>query len=152
MLHFEPTRDLGYVRLVATTPRLWEHLSDDFSGPREAWQPPAHDAITYLKVTDDEQCLGFFMLVQQSPVLWEVHTALLPAAWGACGREAAQGLIAWVFAHSTCQRLITSVPASNRLALRFALRAGMTEFGRNPRAYQTRGQLEDLILLGLSRP
>jgi RimJ/RimL family protein N-acetyltransferase len=151
MLYFWRTQDWGYLRLVATHPKLWPHLSDDFSGERESWQPREDESLVYVKVTDDEQCLGFFLLVPHSPVLWEVHTALLPEAWGAPAREAAKGVIAWTWAQTTCQRLVTSVPAYNRLALAFAKRAGMTEYGRNPRAYQKHGSLHDLILLGLSR-
>lgn len=151
MIHLERTTDWSYIRLVATDPRLWEHLSDDFSGERETWQPREDDSLVYLKVTDDEQCLGFFLLVPHSPVLYEVHTALRPAARGPRAREAAQALIAWTFANTRCQRLVTSVPEYNRLALRFAQRAGMTEYGRNPRASQKNGTLFDLILLGLSK-
>lgn len=145
------TDDWDFIRTVATHPQLWDHLSDDFSGPREAWKPKEDEALVYLKVTDDHQCLGFFLLVQYSLVLWEVHTALLPAARGHRAREAAEALIAYDFTETPCRRLITSVPAYNRLAFHFAQRAGLTEYGRNPRAYQKRGELFDLILLGLSK-
>lgn len=152
-MHIRLTRtdDYGYIRTVATDPRLWDALSDDFSGERETWQPQPNENFCYLKVTDDKQCLGFFLLIAHSPVLYEVHTALLPAARGHRAREAAEALIAWVFRERACKRLITSVPEYNRLAFRFAQRAGMTEYGRNPRACQKNGTLFDLILLGLSK-
>lgn len=143
--------DWGYLRLVATHEKLWPHLSDDFSGPREEWKPREDASLVYLKVTDDHQALGFFLLVFHSPILWEVHTALLPAARGARARDAAQALIAYAFTETPCRRLITSVPEYNRLALHFAKRAGLTEYGRNPKAYLKNGQLQDLILLGLSK-
>lgn len=152
MIHLERTRDWGYIRLVATDPKLWPHLSDDFAGEPAAWQPQQSESFVYVKVSDDYQALGFFLLVQHSPVLLEIHTALLPHAWGAPARDAAHSIVRWTWENTLAQRLITSVPASNRLALKFAQRAGLTEFGRNPRAFQKRGQLQDIVLLGLSRP
>jgi len=151
-MHFQLTRDWGYLRLVATDPRLWDHLSDDFAPAAEEWQPTDSPAMLYVKVSDDGEALGFFLLACFSPILFQVHTALLPSAWGAKAKEAARELVAWVWRETTCQRLTTEVPACNRLALAFAKRAGMTEYGRNPRAYQKNGELVDLILLGLSRP
>lgn len=156
-MYFERTDDWGYIRLVTTTPQLWKHLADDFSGERETWQPRRDDSLIYVKVCDvgphaSGQALGFFLLVAHSPVLYEIHTALLPHAWGARARAAAAGIVAWTWEHTSCRRLITSVPASNRLALAFAKRAGMQQYGVNEKAYLKGGKLEDLILLGRSRP
>jgi RimJ/RimL family protein N-acetyltransferase len=149
---FERTRDWDYIRRVAQHEKLWPHLSDDFSGEREEWRPNESEHLVYVKVVDGDEPLGFFLLVPHSPVLWDIHTALLPSAWGARARAAAEGIVAWLWENTEAARLITAVPTQNRLALRFAQRAGMTEYGRNPRCYRKRGQLEDLILLGLSRP
>jgi RimJ/RimL family protein N-acetyltransferase len=106
----------------------------------------------YVLVKDGAEVLGCFLLVQQTPIVTEIHTALLPAAWGARARAAAQGIVLWLWANTECERLITSVPAYNRQALKYAQRAGMTQYGVNPRSYKKRGALVDQILLGLSRP
>jgi RimJ/RimL family protein N-acetyltransferase len=58
----------------------------------------------------------------------------------------------WLWAHTSCRRLITNVPARNRLALRFAEAAGMERFGVNHASLLKDGKLQDQILLGLSRP
>lgn len=149
---FERTRDYARIRAIATHEKLWPHVSDDFSGPREEWRPVEDEALCYVLAREGEETLGFFLLVPQNGVCWDIHTCLLPEAWGARAREAARGIVAWTFAETPCQRLVTSVPGHNRLALRFAQRAGMTEYGRNPKSYLKGGILQDQILLGLSRP
>lgn len=151
MIHLEPTKDWNYIKSVATHPRLWPYLADDFSPAPEVWEPPDSESRIYLKVADQERELGFFLLCAFSPILFQVHTALLPCAWGKRAAAAAEALIAWVWEHTTCQRLITEVPDYNTLAHRFALKAGMTEYGRNPKSFSKDGLLHDLILLGISK-
>jgi len=151
-MHFEPTKDYARLRAVATHDKLWNHLSDDFAPPKDEWRPSENEALLYVQAWDGAEELGFFMLAPHSPVLYEIHTALLPCAWGERAAEAARGIVDWLWANTSCLRLITSVPASNRLALRFAKAAGMAAYGVNPASYMKRGKLEDLILLGLSRP
>lgn len=147
----EPTTDVELIRLAMTHPRIWPAISDDFAPPSERFIPPTGPGILYLAVYEDIEPLGVFMLVQHSVVMWEVHTCLLPIAWGARAAEAAQLAADWMFAHTHCQRIITNVPAGNRLALRFAKRAGMTQYGVNPRSYQKDGHLIDQIMLGISK-
>jgi RimJ/RimL family protein N-acetyltransferase len=101
-------------------------------------------------VRDGAEVLGLFMLVRHNAVTWEIHTCLLPSAWGRT-IEAAREMAGWAFAHMPCFRIITNVPAYNRLALKFAQRAGMIEYGTNYRSYLKDGRLWDQICLGLSK-
>jgi len=92
-----------------------------------------------------------WLVVWHSPVLAEIHTCLLPSAWGQRAKTAAREAVQWLFDNSGVERVFTQVPETNRLAQRFAVAAGMAQFGRNPKAFKKNGQLTDLILLGLSR-
>jgi len=85
-------------------------------------------------------------------ICWEVHTCLLPCAWGERAYIAARALPEWIWRHTPCRRIVTNVPSSNRLALRFALRAGMTIYGCNKASYLKNGRLCDQLCLGLSKP
>lgn len=152
MLTFTRTFDEPFIRATITHPKIWPHVSGDGSPAREDFRPRFDGAFVYVRVRHANEDLGLFLLTVHNPILWEVHTCLLPAAWGARAAEAARGLLAWVWAETPCRRLMTCVPASNRLALRFALRAGLTEYGRNPRSFPRHGTLEDQILLGISKP
>lgn len=148
---FEPTTDLELVRTIVTHPKLYPMLSDDFSPAREEYVPLEHPAVTYLLAKDGQEVLGLWMLVEQSPVITEVHTCLLPSSWGARAAAAAKGGMSWVFEHTGVQLLITHVPQYNRLACRFARAARMTELGRLPKSFRKNNELHDQILLGVSR-
>lgn len=134
-----------------THPAIWPHVSDDFSGEPEAWEPPLDDRM-YVLALDGSEVLGLWMFELCSPVCYRVHTALLPHAKGEKAHQAAKEMALWIWEHTKCERIVTDVPEDNRLAFRFAQAAGMKEYGRNPQCFQKGGQLKDLIMLGMSRP
>jgi RimJ/RimL family protein N-acetyltransferase len=101
-------------------------------------------------VYDGGELLGLWMFTPQNAVCWEIHTCLLPCAWGRRAGEAARRMAEWVWANTPCRRLVTAIPAYNRLALRFAEAAGMRRWGLNERSFLKHGELQDQILLGLS--
>lgn len=148
----EPSRDYALIRSIITDPAIYGRTVDDYSVPVEDFQPIQSDRVMYAIARDGEQLLGLFILVESNGIMLEIHTCLLPCAYGSKASLAALAILDWIWTHTRCQRLITNVPAHNRLAQRFALAAGMTVFGVNPLSFQYRGQLEDLIMLGLSRP
>lgn len=150
-MRFERTQNPQLIREVLTHPRIWDAISDDFSPAREEFQPAMNEALWYVAVYDGAELLGIFLFVPQSRICWEVHTCLLPHSWGIRATEAAEEVARWIWANTPCRRIITNVPAYNRLALRFAKHAGMTPFGCNERSYQKNGILHDQIMLGLSR-
>lgn len=148
---FERTDDIALIRGVLRHPRIYRHITDDTCPPRERFEPQSHPAIWYVTVRDARELLGLFAFYPSSGIRYEVHTCLLPCAWGPRALEAARGVVAWMFAHSACRRIVTSVPAYNRLALGLARAAGLAEFGRDPQAFLKHGTLHDLILLGVSK-
>ena len=150
-MDFERTTDLNLVREILTHPKIYPRMIDDFSPPAEDFIPVEHERVWYVLVRDGGEILGLWMVVFVSPILAEIHTCLLPHAWGERAAIAAKEAIRWLFAHSELQRIFTHVPAFNRLALRFAKASGMTEFGRHPKSFLFDGILHDQFMLGLSR-
>jgi RimJ/RimL family protein N-acetyltransferase len=156
MIRCERTRDYELARQVLTDRRIYPFISDDQSPAREDYRPIESEAVIYLACYDREEALdeflGLFLFTPISGVCVEVHTCLLPAAWGS--RAAAAAIVAarWIWENTQAERIITAVPADNALAHRFAKLAGMRQFGRNPAAISRGNRLQDLILLGLSRP
>ncbi len=148
---FLPTCDLELVRRVLTHPRIYPRITDDGSPPPEEFQPSDHPAVTYLVAYQGEELLGLYVLVPHNAVCWEVHVAMLPSAWGRA-RAATRAMVAWVWQHTRCRRLIASVPVSNRLALALGFAAGARAWGRNEKSFLRGGRLIDQITLGLSRP
>lgn len=156
MIHCERTRDYELARQVLTDPRIYPFISDDSSPRRDEYRPIESDAVIYLACYDRgdalDEFLGLFLFAPVSGVCVEVHTCLLPNAWGARAAAAAIAASRWIWEHTETERIITQVPEDNPLARRFALKAGMRPYGRNPASIRRAGRLQDLILLGLSRP
>src|SRR5579859_528465 len=138
---FERTKDLELIKTIVTHPYIWPGVSDDFSPEPEKWQPMDPEVWTYLTVSEAGELLGLWALVPLSTICWEVHTCLLPKAYGSTAIAAAESGVQWVFSRTACKRIVTNVPAYNRLALRFAKACGFTEYGFNPDSYQKEGRL-----------
>ena len=153
MITFERSFNYDIVRRVMTHPQVWPHISDDGSPAHQDYRPPEGEHIWYVLAWDNgKELLGLWMFHPQNAVCWEVHTCLLPNAWGERAHIAARALPEWIWQHTPCRRIVTHVPENNRLALRFALKAGMTIFGCNKASYLKHGRLCDQLCLGLSKP
>ena len=149
---FERSEDWKLIRAIATHPRVWDAISDDYTPHKEGWEPIKHSAVWYVLVKDGDELLGMFTFVPENAICWKVHTCMLPCAYGPTAQRAAKGIIQWIWEHTKCVRIITDVPAYNQLALRYAERADLERYGVNPRSYMKRGVLQDQILLGISKP
>jgi RimJ/RimL family protein N-acetyltransferase len=135
---------------VLIHPQVYPHISDDGSPPAAEFQPLQSEAVWYIVVRDGDEILGLWALHPHNSICWEIHTCLLPNAWGGRGLKAAHLLPEWIWNHTPCRRLMGNVPSNNRLALRFAREAGMTEFGVNPASFLKNGRIYDQICLGIS--
>lgn len=149
---FQRTHDMATVRWIMTEPSIYRNIVDDGCPPSSEFQPADHPSIWYVLVRDSETPLGLWMLVPHNSFCYEVHTCLLPVARGQRARLAAGEFLAWVWSNTPCERLVTSVPAFNKLALKFAKEAGMVEYGINPQSFKRHARLFDQHLLGMSRP
>jgi RimJ/RimL family protein N-acetyltransferase len=150
---FEYSHDWPLIKWIMTHPRVWPHISDDASPEPDKFEPTDHPSIAYLLARDRELPLGLWVLEQRGAVQVEVHTCLLPAAWLRDSRAIGRLAQAWLWEHCPdLERLTTTVPKNNSLALRFALACGMIEYGLNPQSYRKNGVLTDQTLLGMSRP
>lgn len=151
MLRYERSEDAGLIRSIITNPRVYPWLTDDSSPSREDFQPTIHPLVWYVLVWDEKELLGLFMLTGQGAACVEVHTCLLPNAWGERTVAAARGMSRWVWENTRSNRIITHVPIFNRLARRLAIQAGMRQFGLNEKSFLKRGQLYDQMLFGITR-
>jgi hypothetical protein len=152
MLRFERTFDYRLVREIITHPAIWPWVTDDFAGAAEDFKATEHPGIWYVTAWDEAELLGMWCFGPRNGVCWEVHTYLLPECGFRRGREAARGMAAWIWDHTTCRRVITNVPAFHRAARIFALAAGMTAFGVNEKSFQKDGILHAQTMLGMSAP
>jgi len=152
MIHIERSQDYALIRGIMTCKAVYRHLTDDASPAAEDWRPIESDGIYYLVAWDGNSLLGLWMLHPHNGVCWEIHTALLPDAWGDRARRAAAAMLKWVWGNTPCRRIVTNVPANNRLAYHFAVQAGMEVYGTNEASFLKGGRLLSQICLGISRP
>lgn len=151
-MKFERTFDYELIRSIITHPQIYPAIADDFSPKAGDYKPIESDGVWYVLVRDGDEVLGLWIFIPENGVTWKVHTCLLPTAWGSRAKVAAVQMAEWVWKNTPCKRIVTDVPEYNRLALFFALKAGMTRYGLNPKSYQKDGTLMGQVLLGLSKP
>lgn len=96
---------------------------------------------------EGQQLVALFTLIPQNAACWEIHATRV---FGAAAADAQRAIAPWIFSKTSCRRLVAQIPATNRAAIRAARRAGFVEYGCNPRAFLKRGELVDLVLLGVS--
>lgn len=150
---FERTKDLGLVRSILTDPGVWPYIGDDFTPDRKAFAVNGDERIWYVLAIDGCKVAGLFMFVPESPVCWQAHVAMVRGVKPSITHQAGREIVAWIWANTSCLRIIASVPASNRAAIRFGLRAmGLKAYGRNRASFMKHGKLWDQVLMGTSRP
>lgn len=145
------TYDPDFIKRVMTNRRIWPHISDDFAPPPAEFAPVMDNGIYYLAPEHEGERVGVFMYHPHSFILFEVHTCILPLYRGDPALKAARDGLAWMIEHTPAQKIITHVPSSNVLALRFARRVGMQDEGVNRASYMKQGELLDQHLLGITR-
>lgn len=144
-MNISQTTDIDFI--VKCVMASWEMLIDDGAGDKDLYFPPMTDDAKWYRVDD----FGAFLMVRQNFATFEVHTCLLPHAKGKAV-DIAKEAIAWAWDNTLAQRIITSVPSYNPLALRLAKKAGMTIYGVNQMSFSRNGILHDVTLLGISKP
>jgi RimJ/RimL family protein N-acetyltransferase len=147
---FERTHDLSFVASVYTLPNIWPWIGDDYAPDQETFQAHDDPRIVYLGCREEDAAVGLFTFLPQNTVCWEGHIILLPRR-KTRGHVILRGALDWMFKNTTAQRIVGAVPAYNRLTVNLLQRAGMTQYGVNPRSFQKNGRLEDQVLFGLSK-
>ncbi len=150
-MRIEPLTDKNIILETIRNKKIYKNLIDDSCPKNPDDFNVINDLFLYLGVYDhDGEYLGLFLLHRHNLILFEIHTALLPNAWGR-SLDCAKSVISWVFSNTDCKRLVTSVPDGNTLAFRLAKSAGMDVYGYNPKSFMLEGELLGQTLLGVSK-
>lgn len=143
------THDMELVASIMRHPAIWPHIHDD--GVSE-YEPLDSDGLYWMIVKLDSGELGGAFLVHAiNSYCYEMHTCLLPAAWGEQAARAAQMLASFVFSELCGEKLVTNVPAYNRRARRFAISGGGVEEGVNRASFMKSGVMFDQIMYGITK-
>ena len=141
------THDMDIVKSIMMHPAIWPHIHED--GVDEA-TPIDHDGFYWMLLKDGDHEIGVYLAHAINQSCMEMHTCLLPEVWGEKASEAAKLLGDYLFFELGAKKVITKVPAYNRLALRYAKKNGMKIEGNNRESYLHRGELIDQIMLGIT--
>ncbi len=148
-MHVERTVNVEYITKCVTHPKIWDMSSDDGSVEVDKYIPVIQDNVYWLSIMHN-QPLGVFLLYPHNYVCYEVHTCLLPIAWG-MSEECAKIGMEWMFSSTPCQRIITNIPEYNELAIRMAVKSGMEQFGVNIKSFLKKGKLYNEVMFGISK-
>jgi RimJ/RimL family protein N-acetyltransferase len=146
-MKIERTHDMQLVARIMGHPAIWPHIHED---GLESPAPMDHEALFWMLVSEDDAPAGMFLVHARSAICYEMHTMILPEYFGAKASMAAQMLLAWAFRELGCKKMVTSVPAYNRAAARFARANGMKEEGANRASFLRHGELIDQINMGIT--
>lgn len=152
MITFEITKDLDTIQRIVTHPKIYNPSKDDFAPEAEEWKPPMSEAVNYVLAKEDEEIIGIFVVVFESPIFCKIHLGFLPSAWGERAASAAKAFPQWLWQTSNCVRLVGEIPDWNELAIRMAGLMGMKKYGENPQSILKQRKLHSLVLMGMSRP
>lgn len=146
------TCDMDLVRRIVTHPAIYPHISDDGSPAAGDYLPPEGPGIYYLTpISDDGEVAGVFILHAHNSVTCEIHTCILPGHRGHSSVRYGREALRWMIDNTPHQKIITHVPAYNRVALALARRVGMVEEGVNRASFLKRGRLYNQTLLGITQ-
>ena len=155
---FLRTRDVRIIRAILTEPRIYPWMGDDFTPPAKQFRVNPDERIWYVLVRLDDYLtglggiIGLFAFVPDNTICWQAHVAMLPKVPPRITHQAGRQIVNWIFSNTPCCRIIASIPAYNRAAIRFGLQVmGLTGYGVNESSFQRHGRLWDQILLGRSK-
>lgn len=152
MIELERTFDMNLVAKIMTHPRLWPHLADDFYPAPDNFIPLGGDNIFYLLAREAGRILGLCIAHPINTLLWEVHHALLPSAWGRKAHRIGEAFQQWIWDNTKALKLVGFTPSCNRLAVRYALKQGLTKIGEISQCFQRGGMLCDVFIFEKGRP
>ncbi len=150
-MQFERTFDYARITELLRDPELYPFISDDFAPPIEEVTAVENSGLWYILARDGDTVLGCYLFEPRSPLLWEFHTVMPLDGRALTAMKELLGPGGWLWSHTSCLRAVTYVPEYNVIARRFGLRAGLTEWGKNPKSYRKNGRLHDEIWMGISK-
>ena len=141
------TFDYDFIKEVCTNPMVWPHISDDNCAIDE-FTPS--DSMIYLMVEDEGEGMGFFGLSAINTICYEIHTTMLPKAWGKTLRYTKE-VLDWIFTNTVCLKVVTFVPETNKKALNLALKTGLKIEGFIEKSFLKNGSLIGQHVLGINK-
>lgn len=95
--------------------------------------------------------LSLFILDPVCESIAKVHISILPECWGPRGLRMSKAFLEWTWARTKFRKLIGHIDSGNRLAIRFAERAGMRHVGVIAMGLEKNGTKRDLTVMEIDK-
>lgn len=89
-----------------------------------------------LLVKEQEEVIGFYLLVPHGIDILEVHTEFYLGAFGRAVEISKEAMRLVFSVDNNINILVTKVPVNNPLAKRLSLKVGMKQYGLLPKSFQ----------------
>lgn len=146
------SHDYSAIRALCIHPRILPQISDDYTSDPKTWKPVESELVIYLLAADKQGPFGFGIFIPQTHAQFGAHTAFLPRSYGNEALTSFKAMLDWMWANTTAHRIVGEIVRENKLAIRFATRAGFRMYGINEKSYLRGGVLRDQVCLGISKP
>lgn len=148
------TRDAKLVYKLASDPKIFPFIADDFFSRPDEWSVPDlnNEHLRCFAVSDDDGPCGFGIFVAENNVHWKAHIAFLPRAYGDKAAASFKEMLERMWKETTARRITGEIAQENRRAIKFAVRAGFEQYGVNQKSTLRGGILRDQVCLGISKP
>lgn len=146
------TRDYKAIRELATHPRIFSQICDDFTDDAKKWKPIESENVCYLLASDRQGPFGFGVFIPDTWACWKTHIGFLPRSYGGDALASFKKMLGWMWAYTEARKIVGEVCRENKLAIRFARNAGFSIYGINGKSYLQGGVLRDRVCLGISKP
>ena len=142
----QPTDDYEFIKSVCLHPKVWPYISDDYCNFATFEPDLSH---LYLEVIEDER-MGFFAIKPLNSITFEIHTTMLPKAWGRT-LQYTKEVLEWIWSNTECMNVITFIPENNMKALKLAEKSGLTQKGFIENSWLKDGRLFGQYIFGIAR-
>jgi RimJ/RimL family protein N-acetyltransferase len=137
-----PLCDKAEITAMVNSPEIYRWLTDDLS-------PEVFVCDEALYLTNADRS-GIVKIEQMNGVTAQVHIAVFRRLLGRTG-EFVKDVLEWGFNNTTFMKVITFVPAYNRLALKLAQRSGFKEEGIVTKSFLKEWVLHDQYVYGITK-
>jgi len=151
MIRQATLEDALIVDRIFGDPVVWPLLMDDNTPASLRWRVGTglleSPGVIVLLCED----YATFALVPCNSIMWDVHTAILPAARGQLGIDIGRNSVQWVWDNTGCMKIISWIPDFNRAAILYALKCGFKKEGKVTKSFLKGGRLYDQYVVGIER-
>jgi len=155
-MRIEVTRDLDLIATLMEHPDLYNRITDDHSYGLRGQELLDHlesrkDWSLYLKVTHEQEVVGFFECVEIEDGSLDMHPNFLKKSRGKLALQPGQMVRDMIFEHTQYSRLVAKVPSKYLDVLKYATKIGFKLDHMVEKAFIKNGIEYDMYYLSLEK-